>query len=41
MDIKRIEPAGPNTSLKEFLRTKNEALHLLCFKCGDVNQTMV
>jgi methylmalonyl-CoA/ethylmalonyl-CoA epimerase len=40
LDIKLIQPASPESPLKNFLKSRGEGLHHLCFKTDDVNQTM-
>ncbi|MEJ2425395.1 MAG: VOC family protein [Candidatus Thiodiazotropha sp.] len=40
LDIKLIQPASPDSPLKNFLKSRGEGLHHLCFKADDVHQTM-
>jgi methylmalonyl-CoA/ethylmalonyl-CoA epimerase len=40
LDIKLIQPAGPDSPLKNFLKSRGEGLHHICFKADDVNQAI-
>jgi methylmalonyl-CoA/ethylmalonyl-CoA epimerase len=40
LDIKLIEPASKESPLINFLRTKGEGLHHICFKSDDVNESV-
>ncbi|MES9941549.1 MAG: VOC family protein [Candidatus Thiodiazotropha sp. 6PLUC2] len=40
LDIKLIQPASPQSPLTNFLKSRGEGLHHLCFKADDVQQTM-
>jgi 4-hydroxyphenylpyruvate dioxygenase-like putative hemolysin len=40
LDIKLIEPASKESPLINFLRTRGEGLHHICFKSDDVNKSL-
>jgi 4-hydroxyphenylpyruvate dioxygenase-like putative hemolysin len=40
LDIKLIEPASKESPLINFLRTRGEGLHHICFKTDDVNKSL-
>ena len=40
LDIKLIQPGGPDSPLKNFLKSRGEGLHHLCFKADDVHQAI-
>ena len=40
LDIKLIEPASKDSPLLNFLRTKGEGLHHICFKSGDITDSV-
>jgi methylmalonyl-CoA epimerase len=40
LDIKLIQPASPESPLKNFLKSRGEGLHHLCFKADDVHQAI-
>jgi methylmalonyl-CoA epimerase len=40
LDIKLIEPASKDSPLINFLRTRGEGLHHICFKSDDVSKSL-
>jgi catechol 2,3-dioxygenase-like lactoylglutathione lyase family enzyme len=40
LDIKLIEPASKESPLINFLRTRGEGLHHICFKSDDVRKSL-